>query len=140
MATKPCATGYITSPYGERTLKGKKEFHGGIDIGSKDISPVIVAAYTGIVVNNGFSSTFGNRIWVRNTEGKYKDMYTVYPHLFSIDTTIGIGKKIQEGATIGIMGNTGYSFGRHLHFEIRTRPDVKGEHIDPVEIIELYKV
>lgn len=134
MPTKPVKDGYITSKFGYRTLAGKREFHPGIDIGSKEKKPQVFAAYKGMVTAHGFSETFGNRVWVKIDENKY----IVYAHLDEINQEITTGEEIEEGYFIGIMGNTGKSMGKHLHFEIRTTMDLTGDSIDPKEIYNLY--
>lgn len=48
----------------------------------------------------------------------------IFAHLSRID--VKDGQKIKKGDVIGIMGNTGYSFGNHLHVSV-----VKGRHTAP---------
>lgn len=55
-----------------------------------------------IVINHGVID--GNTIW------------SLYAHLSSM--TVGQGASVNGGDVIGEVGNTGYSFGAHLHFEI----------------------
>lgn len=42
--------------------------------------------------------------------------YSQYCHLDSVDNSLVKGYFIKEGSKIGVMGNTGHSFGTHLHF------------------------
>jgi len=42
---------------------------------------------------------------------------TLYAHMSQINVTNG--QKVSAGTTLGVSGNTGYSTGEHLHFEIR---------------------
>lgn len=136
MATKPIENGIITSGYGYRILRGMKEFHPGIDIGvhGNPTDVKVVAAYSGIIVVMKYSDSFGNVVYVRRPD----KMLCIYPHLSFFNPKLKLGDQINEGDYIGIMGNTGHSFGLHLHFEIR--PYFKaGNSIEPKEIIELYK-
>lgn len=135
MATFPVKGGYITSGYGNRVINGKIEFHPGIDIGSKSSKAIIQAAYPGIVSAAGWSDSFGNRVWVKYNE----NCFVVYAHMSEINKELKPGVKVFEKDYIGIMGNTGHSFGKHLHFELRTKPDMTGKSINPIEIINLIK-
>lgn len=109
----------VTSAYGVRTLNGKKETHPGYDlvgIGSN----IVVAAVGGKVVSSAIITDHSNLTW---QWGNYvcvhgnDDRYYYYCHLAS--RAVKAGQIIDAGDVIGVMGNTGYSFGAHLHFEVR---------------------
>ena len=48
-------------------------------------------------------------------------IYSLYAHLSS--RSVSDGQAVAGGQQLGVIGNTGYSFGTHLHFEI----DVNGQ-------------
>lgn len=131
----PVKNGYITSAYGPRILNNKQEFHPGIDIGSKEVKPAIYSPYDGVLAVSGFSPSFGNRVWIKLD----KDVYLVLAHMESLSINLCVGMKILKGTQVGIMGNTGHSFGRHLHLEIRQDPFKPGNSINPLEISKLYE-
>jgi len=85
--------------------------HKGIDIAGTYLSPVYAAA-AGEVVKSYYSYTYGNVVFVRHDNG----FETVYAHLAK--RTVSDGDRVQQGETVGLMGNTGESTGTHLHFEI----------------------
>lgn len=105
------ANGPVTSNYGSRWGK----LHAGLDIGKRGSSVPIVAAADGIVFRSYYSSSYGNVVFVsHNINGK---MYTtVYAHMES--RKVSEGEAVSKGTLLGYMGNTGHSFGAHLHFEI----------------------
>ena len=61
----------------------------------------------------------GNRIVI---EHKNKE-YSAYEHLRYKGSRVKVEQKVRKGKLIGYSGNTGYSFGPHLHFEIFNNPD-----------------
>lgn len=56
----------------------------------------------------------GNRIVIKH---KNKE-YSAYEHLKYKGVVIKVGDKVKKGQLIGFSGNTGYTFGPHLHFEV----------------------
>ena len=76
----------------------------------------IRAALGGEVIvakGSGWNGGYGNYIVVRHSNGTQ----TLYAHLSSL--SVGAGEYVEQGQTIGGMGNTGRSTGTHLHFEVR---------------------
>lgn len=109
----------LTSRYGQRVLNGKSEFHGGVDLVGVG-STAVCSVCDGTVVNSRIITDKSNATW---QWGNYvavqaKDGAVIYYcHLAS--RAVKKGEKVKAGQRIGIMGNTGYSFGAHLHFEVR---------------------
>lgn len=109
----------ITSRYGTRTLNGKTEEHGGIDvvgISSKEVcavAPGVVVASRIVTDKSNLTWQWGNYVAVRGDDGK-----TVY-YCHMKERKAVVGQRVDIGDDIGIEGNTGYSFGAHLHLEIR---------------------
>ena len=48
-----------------------------------------------------------------------KHVVTLYAHLANVDSKIKEGVTVEKGQVLGLCGNTGNSFGAHLHFELR---------------------
>lgn len=124
----------ITSPFAYR--KGK--FHYGIDIAGPGCGSPIYATNNGVVDTVGimenkdpFTSVNGNFIYIDHNNGYFSE----YAHLQRI--VVQKGQSIEMGQLIGYMGNTGYSFGCHLHFGIsRGKPRGKGEqYINPLQLV-----
>ncbi|MFA5953832.1 MAG: M23 family metallopeptidase [Candidatus Pacearchaeota archaeon] len=73
----------------------------------------------------------GNRIVI----GHKNKEYSAYEHLKYKGNTVKVGDKINKGQLIGYSGNTGYTFGPHLHFEVFrfTGPD-KEKDFETLEV------
>jgi len=116
------AQGIVTSEFGENRIT---HTHSGIDIANTEGTPVYATA-DGTVIAVGSSGNFGRRIMIYHGTDKDGTTYvTIYAHLsqFKVD----VGDKITQGTLIALMGNTGYSTGPHLHYEIR----VNGTPVNP---------
>lgn len=117
----PTRGGFMTSGYGERW----NSFHKGIDIAG-DIGDDVFASMDGNVIYAQYNDGgYGNLIIVEHED----DMNTYYGHLS--DFYVKVGDKVKKGDVIGAVGNTGFSTGPHLHFELR----VDNEPVDPTDYI-----
>ncbi|MCQ2286053.1 MAG: M23 family metallopeptidase [Bacteroidales bacterium] len=86
--------------------------HTGIDIAAPKGTPVYATA-DGTVSREKPGSGYGNTV-ILNHGYSYK---TLYAHLSK--TNVKAGQKVKRGQIIGYVGNTGLSFGSHLHYEVR---------------------
>ena len=65
------------------------------------------------------NASYGNCVKIKHPNG----YYTLYAHMEKV--YVKKGQYVSTGQDIGYMGNTGRSFGAHLHFEIRTKNDTR---------------
>lgn len=68
--------------------------------------------------------TAGNYVRIKHESG----VYSRYLHLVNGSIKVKVGQKVKAGAVLGTEGNTGYSMGTHLHFDIN---DGNG-YVDPL--------
>lgn len=114
----------ISSPYGQERTDPTPHMHGGIDIPGDGLR--VVAAADGEVVLAGWeypsdhSYGFGKRVTIKHTLPGDKYYYTIYGHLSEI--SVSEGETVTKGQEIGKTGDTGYSLGPHLHFELADGP------------------
>lgn len=109
----PTISKRITSPYGDS--EDRDTPHKGLDIGAVTAGVAgdpIYAAASGTVIIAKYSASAGNYITIQHDNG----LSTVYMHCSSLK--VSVGDKVTQGQTIGLMGNTGNSFGVHLHFAV----------------------
>lgn len=92
---------------------GKGGFHNGVDFG-RNSGENIYAVRNGNVVESGNNNNYAYGQWLAIDHGD--GLVTLYAHLSS--KNVSKGDKVKKGDRIGIMGNTGYSTGTHLHFTV----------------------
>ncbi len=117
----------VTSPFGPRRLGN----HRGIDISGANASgKLIVAAAGGTVIKAGWNNGgYGNHVVIDHGNG----IETLYAHMLDNSIMVNVGDRVQRGQTIGRVGNTGNSFGAHLHFEVM----INGNKYDPAPYLGL---
>lgn len=104
--------------------------HNGIDFMTPLDTPVL-AVDNGVVAETVLNDPtgFGRYVKVSHSWGE-----ALYGHLNTI--SVAPGQQVARGAVLGGSGNTGFSFGPHLHFAIRinpyTRTDGWGGFSDPL--------
>ena len=111
---------YITSGYGGREVEGVKNKHKGIDINLRYED--VYSARAGKVVTAKYSSSYGYYIVIDHGN----NIQTLYAHLSKLG--VKVGQTVGAREVIGVSGNTGWSTGPHLHFEIR----VNGTQVNPL--------
>lgn len=98
--------GIISDTFGTR--QGN---HKGIDIAASINTPIL-AVDAGTVSKSYYSDTYGNVVFIKHKN----HLVTVYAHLNKREVIEG--QQVKRGEIIGRMGNTGDSYGVHLHFEV----------------------
>lgn len=116
----------ISSPFGPRRhpVTGKQDFHAGIDIPAPMGTPVLAAA-SGEVAGVGEHPRLGRYVKITHGDGSY----SLYGHLQK--WTVAMGKQVQAGERIGLVGSTGRSTGPHLDFSIRK----DGKPYNPMKVL-----
>lgn len=113
--------GRVTSDFGHR----RRRMHYGMDI-DLETGDKVKVAFEGMVRFAMWNNSYGNLVVVRHPNG----LETYYAHLSKID--VKPGDYVQAGEYIGEGGNTGRSYGAHLHFEVR----YQGIPINPELLID----
>jgi murein DD-endopeptidase MepM/ murein hydrolase activator NlpD len=109
-------------PVGDRFGPRGPRFHAGIDYSAPRGTPV-AAAGAGIVTYSGeLAGGFGRVVTIAHGA----DVRTMYAHLSAI--RVRVGRRVEAGDPIGLVGKSGNASGSHLHFEVR----VRGAAVDPL--------
>ena len=112
--------GSVSSGFGMRWGR----LHAGVDIPAGEGTPIRAAAGGTVAVLQGVASSggYGNYTCIQHSGA----ISTCYAHQSGFATSAGA--RVSQGQVIGYVGNTGNSFGAHLHFEVR----VNGSPVDPL--------
>jgi len=137
-----------------------KGFHPGLDfnwgkLASSDIGLPVVSTLPGTVVfskkNGGNGTGWGNLIVIKHRH-LGQDIYSRYAHLQK--RLVVEKEEVKKGQTIGTCGNTGASFGPHLHFDIfsstpksfteyvygLSKISVQKKYLDPYSFLKIKKL
>lgn len=106
--------------------QGYRAFHAGVDIDGLTGDP-IYPYQNGKVEFAGRDFFLGKVVKVRHEEG-YE---SVYAHLDSLG--VSAGQEVNTKTKLGEMGNTGHSFGDHLHMEVYK----DGRHVNPASVLPI---
>jgi murein DD-endopeptidase MepM/ murein hydrolase activator NlpD len=116
----------LTSNYGwrEDPFSGRRDWHGGVDIGAGWNAPIVSSA-DGIVVFAGYRFGYGLMVEVQHAGG----YATRYGHMAKI--SVKNGETVVGGLDVRKMGSSGRSTGPHLHFEVL----VDDEKVNPYPFV-----
>lgn len=116
----------LSSPFGYRW--GRR--HTGLDISGCGHGSPIFASNAGVVTQSGSNKAYGISVIINHKNG----YWTLYGHLSK--SYVKVGQVVARGQIIGAMGNTGRSYGTHLHFEIRSGdPKQNGTPLNPARYL-----
>ncbi len=115
--------GQVTSDYGWRMhpIFEDQRFHTGIDIAAPP-GTEILAVVDGVVSTSESLGGYGLTVIIDHSNG----LSTVYAHASKL--LVPAGQRVRAGEVIALVGNTGFSTGPHLHFEVRENND----HVNPL--------
>ena len=122
---------YCAADYGTR--EPSYSTHHGMDFindAGHACCAIAVADGEGIAVQDGVDGlddkvyTAGNYVRIKHESG----VYSRYLHLVKSSIKVKVGQKIKAGTLLGMEGNTGYSYGTHLHFDINDGT----QYVDPL--------
>ena len=105
--------GHVTSPFGPRTspFTGQPQQHTGVDIAAPPGTPIRAPA-DGIVTFAGTLPGYGHALVLTHGFG-FKSFYG-----HNQRNQVSKGQTVKRGQVIAFVGNTGYSTGAHLHYEV----------------------
>ncbi len=123
----PLDPGYNVGDGFEYREWSELKWHYGFDMGAGEGTP-IYAAGPGTVVHAMRNGAFGNQVRIDHGGG----YVTGYAHMIRFAPGIKAGDTVAGGQVIGYVGNTGRSYGNHLHFDVLK----DGKFIDPIPFME----
>ena len=124
----PVEFSYISSHYNlkrKHPVLNKIRAHTGVDYAAPTGTPVRSTS-SGTVSFIGNKGGYGKLIEIKHSE----DYSTRYAHLSKFNPRLSNGSKVEQGETIGYVGQTGLATGPHLHYEFR----VGGNHTNPLTV------
>lgn len=132
----------LSWPLAEHTITAGWYYSGGslhraIDLRAAVGTPVY-AAEDGTVdwvqtwdgLSTSGDQSYGNLVRIRHAGYNGGKLQTLYAHLK--ESKVKYGQAVKEGKLIGYSGNTGYSTGPHLHFEVR----LNGNRCNPLNWLD----
>lgn len=114
----------MSSPFGQRWGR----LHEGIDFTPGEGAPVQAIADGTVRIATEAGGAYGVNVYIDHViDGEMITSH--YAHMQYGSLRVVAGQKVKVGDVIGLVGNTGRSYGAHLHFEIRLP---SGQAIDPM--------
>ncbi|MDE6751226.1 MAG: M23 family metallopeptidase [Eubacterium sp.] len=87
-------------------------YHTGVDRVSSNTT--LVSPADGTVQRNEYNASYGNMVIITTADGK-----SILMAHMKDKSKLKVGASVKRGDAVGTMGNTGNSFGVHLHIEVQ---------------------
>lgn len=117
----------ITSKFGDQE-SFRKSPHKGYDFSMKEGEPLYSIRDGTLRIEDYGDTNAGKCVLVTWEDGKT----AIYGHLSKFAEGLKTGDVVEKGQLIGYVGNTGHSYGSHLHFGLKEG----GRYINPSPYIE----
>lgn len=127
--------GHITSYFGEKRSQyaNAQGEHGALDYNVK-YQP-LYAPKSGVVYSENDHSSYGNSLTIKTNT---PDVYYRLAHMDK--KAVKKGDTIKQGQYLGVSGNTGHSYGAHVHVEVLKGGTSKGKNgVDPLNYYDTTK-
>ena len=111
----------VTGMRGTPTQTGRPRNHYGLDMVGLDSNKVYAISSGWVKITDNGSSGLGKCVHVQMDDPQYYGQWILYGHLASF--AVANKQYVNKGQLIGIMGNTGESWGAHTHLEWRNKYD-----------------
>lgn len=129
----PIPAQYALVTAGWRYSSGK--LHKATDFGAGGIhgAPVYAAKAGTVITTMNRTDSYGTYVVIAHNDGTY----TLYGHGIRGSICVSVGQEVSQGQQIMQVGNTGNSFGSHLHFEIRLAPGNSDNRVNPLNYLPM---
>lgn len=113
-ALKSTSGYYIRPIVGGRRSQGIHGYNG-VDLAAPTGTNIRASAAGKVIISRtgGYNGGYGTYVVISHTNGTQ----TLYAHLS--ENYVSVGQYVDQGESIGSVGNTGKSTGPHIHFEVR---------------------
>jgi hypothetical protein len=103
-------------------------WHKGLDYAPGEGTQIYsVAAGTVTFAGGDTQYQLGQRVTIAHADGWHSN----YGHMITGSIAVALGQTVQAGQPVGQVGNTGWSYGAHLHLELWTSAS-RANHTDPL--------
>jgi murein DD-endopeptidase MepM/ murein hydrolase activator NlpD len=125
----PLDFAYVSShfnPNRRHPILNKIRAHNGVDYAAKRNTP-IRATGEGVIESVGWKGGYGRTVVIRHGG----DISTLYAHMEKYQPSLIKGSKVNQGQTIGYVGDSGLATAPHLHYEFK----IGDKRSDPLKVL-----